>query len=352
MAIRHGIVASSVGLPPTVSLSAASNFNESIATLNSVVSANGFSTTVKFQYSTSSVFSSFTEVNAATTPITGQSVSSYANITGLSVNTTYYFRCVATNDIGTTTSSSLSFVTWSLKTYANGTAGSYTLTIPTVTPTGGSAVIPSIYDVFILGGGGGSASNGGGGGGGGYRLVSSRAFSSTSNNVLSLTVGGGGGNAAAGGSTTISASNFTSISAGGGAGGVSPPASHTPNGASSGLNNGGAVGSGDNAANSGGTGVTFYNTKDNTLAQWGGGGGGGTNGAGGNGSSGTNFTNSVGGNGGAGRTEYGYSGGAGGGGAGSEITGTVGSSSGYGTGGTGSGVSGSAGLIYFKYYGP
>ena len=182
MAIRHGIVASSVVVPPTASLSAASNFNQELATLNATVSANGDSTTVKFQYSTSSTFSTYTEVNAATTPITGQSVSSYANITGLSVNTTYYFRCVATNSGGTTTSSSLSFTTWRLIEWVSGTAGTSYFSIPTVTPTGGTQVIPSILNVFILGGCCGSG--GTGGAGSGYRLVSTRGFSSTANTQL------------------------------------------------------------------------------------------------------------------------------------------------------------------------
>jgi hypothetical protein len=347
MAIRHGIVASSVGLLPAVSLSAATNFNESRATLNSTVSANGFSTTVKFQYSTSSVFTTFTEVNAATTPITGQSVSSYANITGLAVNTTYYFRCVATNTIGTTTSSSLSFVTWSLKTYANGTGGSYSLTIPTVTPTGGSALIPTVYNMFILGGGGGSGFRYGGGGGGGYRLLSSRAFTNTSGNTLSLSVGGGGGAGGAGGTTSISASNFTTLSAGGGAAGLL--ARPNPNFQAP---DGGAVGSGDNPAYGGAAGNILLNKDSTDVSQWGGGGGGGTNSAGTQGPS-TNvhgFLNAGGGNGGSGRTEYGYSGGAGGGGDGSNTDGSVGSPSGFGTGGTGG--NGSAGLIYFQYYGP
>jgi hypothetical protein len=352
MPIRRGVVASSVTELPTATIGSVTNFNQDRATFNATISANYQSTTVKFQYNTTNNFSSFTEVTATGSPVTGQSTAVYFNATGLSVGTTYYVRAVATNGTGTVTTSSVSFTTWSVKTYANGTAGSYSLTLSTVTPTGSTAVIPAIHDVFILGGGGGSASNGGGGGGGGYRLVSSRAFTSTSNLVLSLAVGGGGGAASAGGTTTISASNFTSISAGGGGGGVSPPGSYTPNGASSGLNNGGTVGSGDNGANAGGTGVTFYNTKTNDLAQWGGGGGGGINGGGGGGYSSGSNTNSVGGNGGAGGTAYGYNGGAGGGGAGSDATGSVGSSSGYGTGGTGSGVGGSAGLIYFKYYGP
>jgi hypothetical protein len=345
MPIRHGLVASSVALLPTVSLSAANNFNESRATLNATVSGNFYSTTVKFQYNTTNNFSSFTEVNAATTPITGQSISSYANITGLSVNTTYYFRCVATNAIGTTTSSSSSFVTWSLKTYANGTAGSYSFTIPTVTPTGGSAVIPTVYNMFILGGGGGSAQNGGGGGG--YRLLSSRAFTNTSGNTLSLAIGGGGtGNGTVGvngttgtngGTTSISASNFSTLSAGGGNTAIAPRTSI-----------GGTVGSGDNPGYGGGYGP-FVEIKG-IGGTAGGGGGGGTNSAGADG----NLSVS-GGNGGSGRSEYGYNGGAGGGGGYAEGGGPAGSAgafAGFGTGGTGMGGGGSAGLIRFQYYGP
>lgn len=332
MAIRHGIVASSVVLPPTVSLSAASNFNQELATLNATVSANGASTTVKFQYSTSSTFTSYTEVNAATTPITGQSVSSYANITGLSVNTTYYFRCVATNDGGTTTSSSLSFTTWRLIEWASGTAGTSYLSIPTVTPTGGTQVIPSIYNVFILGGGGGPVF-GIGGAGGGYRLVSSRAFSSTSNLQLTLIVGVGGGGSTAGGTTQITASNFTSIDAGGGGYGESA-----------------YVGYGDNAAHQSGVGATWTAGGKNDPIYVGNAGGAGINGAGGNGSAGNAY--GYGGNGGAGGTAYGYNGGAGGGGGGTTTNGSNGSYHGYGSGGWGGNNSaGTAGLIRFQYYG-
>jgi len=327
-------------LLPTVSLSAANNFNESIATLNATVSGNFYPTTVKFQYNTTNNFSSFTEVNAATTPINGQSISSYANITGLSVNTTYYFRCVATNAVGTTTSSSLSFVTWSLKTYANGTGGSYSLTIPTVTPTGGSTVIPTVYNMFIFGGGGGS--NFAGGGGGGYRLLSSRAFTNTSGNTLSLTVGGGGagntgdGATGAGGATSISASNFTTLSAGGGGGGAS--------------GNGGNVGSGDNPAYSGG--AFFQDTSKFGSLYYGGGAGIGGNARVVNPGYGTI-------SGGHGGTAYGYSGGAGGRGTRFYIDPTYGEGEtngdywkNYGSGGQSNNDAGSAGLIYFQYYGP
>jgi hypothetical protein len=324
-------------LLPTVSLSAANNFNESIATLNATVSGNFYPTTVKFQYNTTNNFSSFTEVNAATTPITGQSISSYANITGLSVNTTYYFRCVATNAAGTTTSSSLSFVTWSLKTYANGTGGSYSLTIPTVTPTGGSAVIPTVYNMFIFGGGGGAGNAGGGGGG--YRLLSSRAFSSTANNVLSIAVGGGGGAQAGGGTTSISASNWSTLSAGGGGAG-----------SASMSGTGGGVGFGDNPAYAGGTGQ-YFSSKFSTGE--GAGGGAGIGGAGTNGTA-ADFVGAFGGNGGAGGTAYGYSGGAGGRGASTSAQyGTNGTYwKNFGSGGQAVNDGGSAGLVYFQYYGP
>lgn len=330
---------------PSVTISAASNFNQSLATLNATVSANRYSTTVKFQYSTSSNFSSYTEVNAATTPITGQAVSSYANITGLSVGTTYYFRCVATNTIGTTTSSSLSFTTWSLKTYANGTAGTHYLSIPTVTPTGGTAAIPSIYNVFILGAGGG-AGYWGGGAGGGYRLVSSRAFSSIANTQLTLVVGGGGGYSSGGtggtgGYTQITASNFSSIDAGGGTGGLS----------TGGLN-GGNVGYGDNPGYGGGAGASFTDTGGKVAFTYtAGGGGAGIGGAGGNATA-NGTVGSIGGNGGTGGSAYGYNGGAGGGGFSDWLSqhGSAGAYYGWGSGGNVQG-NGTNGIIFFQYYG-
>lgn len=349
MAIRHGLVASAVALPPTVTLSAATNFNESLATLNATVSANGYSTTVKFQYSTASNFSTFTEVNAATTPITGQSVSSYANITGLAVNTTYHFRCVATNDVGTTTSSSLSFTTWALQVYERSTSGGHTFTIPTVTPTGGSAVAVSIYDIIMFGGGGGGGYVGGAGGGASQN-VSSRSMTGSRSITTSVGAGGtggtGGGNGTAGGNTTITG-DLTSLTAAGGAGGDS-----TGNGAASGNGNpGGGMAQFD--PDGGGKGVP--------NAAYGGGGGEGA--AGGNGVA--NGSGTFGGTGGAGVsiTSGGVTraGGAGGGGAifvpqpvGTSANGGRGANNTYGSGGNSDnnagGGAGQAGYIRFRYY--
>jgi hypothetical protein len=348
MPVRHGTVASGVGLLPTVSLSSITERNETRASFTATVSGNFFSTSVVFQYSTSNTFSSFTQVNAITTPINGQGVSSSTNVTGLSVGTQYYVRCVATNPIGSVTSSTQSFFTYFLRTYANGTAGSYSLTIPSYTPVGGTVLIPTVYNMFILGGGGGAALNGGGGGG--YRLLSSRAFTSTANRVLSIVIGGGGtGNGTTGvdgttgtngGGTSISASNWTTLSAGGGNTGIAPRTSR-----------GGTVGSGDNPAHGGGYGP-FLEVK--SIGPPAGGGGGGIGGAGVDGI----FDGEAGhrgGAGGAGGSAYGYNGGAGGGGGAQAIGGTSGSAgsfAGFGTGGTGDAGNGSAGLVYFRYYGP
>jgi hypothetical protein len=339
MPIRHGLVASSVGPPPTVALNAASNFNQELATLNATVDANGYSTTVKFQYSTASDFSSFTEVNAATTPITGQAVSSYANITGLSTNTTYYFRCVATNDVGTTTSSSLSFTTWNIQVYERSTSGGTTFTIPTVTPTGGSAVAVSILDIIMFGGGGGGGF-GAGAGGGGYQSVSSRSMTGSRSITTSVGAGGTGdtgSGATSGGNTTLTG-DLTSLTASGG----------NANGTSG---NGNAAG-GTAQFDPDGSGKGLTNTA------YGGGGG-----AGAAGSAGTaNGSTTVGGTGGTGVsiTSGGVTraGGAGGGGAayinqGTGSQGVQGSNNTYGSGGNSTNTAGSAGqagYIRFRYY--
>jgi hypothetical protein len=342
MAIRHGIVASSVALPPTVTLNAASNFNQELATLNATVDANGYSTTVKFQYSTASNFSSFTEVNAATTPITGQAVSSYANITGLSVNTTYYFRCVATNSAGTTTSSSLSFTTWNIQVYERSTSGGTTFTIPTVTPTGGSAVAVSILDIIMFGGGGGGGF-GAGAGGGGSQNVSSRSMTGSRSITTSVGAGGTGdtgSGATSGGNTTLTG-DLTSLTASGG----------NANGTSGNGNGAGSFVQYD--PDGGGKGIP--------NSAYGGGGGAGA--VGGNGNATASITQ--GGTGGAGVsiTSGGVTraGGAGGGGAayeyqatsGGQVQGVRGSNNTYGSGGNSTNTAGSAGqagYIRFRYY--
>jgi hypothetical protein len=347
MAIRHGIVASSVALPPIITINSTTNVSESRATFNATVNPNGYVTSVKFQYK---LVSSSTWTDGATiTGITGGVQSVFSNQTGLNVNAStspnYDVRAIATNIVGETTSGTTSFATWRLLEYTNGTQGGHSFTVPTITPTGQSPVIPSILNVFILGGGGGAGTFGGGAGGG-YRLVSSRAFTNTSNTVLSLTVGSGGsvsigGTGVQGGTTQITASNFSSIDAGGGTGGLS----------TGGLN-GGNVGYGDNPGYGGGAGASFTDTGGKVpFTYTAGGGGAGINGGGGNATANA-MVGAIGGNGGSGGQAYGYNGGAGGGGTSDWASqhGSAGGFYGYGSGGSVQG-NGTVGFIRFQYYG-
>jgi len=372
---------SSPKLLPSVSIAPTTNFNENLATLNSVVSANKYPTTVYFDYSTSSSFTTFTTVTYGST-VNNQSSNVYHNITGLAVGTLYYVRCRVTNAIGTTTSSTTSFTTWSLKTYTKTTSGSFSVEIPSVTPVGGSAIAPTVYEMLLYGGGGGA--NYGGGGGGGYRLFSSHTSSSTGTQTISGSVGAGGaagnggggvGSATTGGSTTLTVGSTTWTGGGGTAG-------EHPGGCGNPFGRGGTAGSGTNASNLGGTNaygyyyvsgyvqvITGYDKDGNPqygpdynqpIYAWdcnyyACGGGGGTDSGGAN-ATGHTGTSQVGGNGGTGGGAYGLRGGNGGGGYGTQGNGSaggfsVGSGTIVGSGGSQFGA-GLAGGITFKYYGP
>jgi plastocyanin len=78
------------------------------ATLNGSVDPHGLTTTVSFQYGTTTAYGS-------TTPMQTQTGSTYrdiaANISGLSPNTLYHFRIVATNSVGTRSGSDKTFTT-------------------------------------------------------------------------------------------------------------------------------------------------------------------------------------------------------------------------------------------------
>jgi len=87
-------------LTPMVSTGTASSVTETSATLNGTVNPNGVSTTYYFEYGTTTSYGSRTsEMNAGS----GDSaVSVSADIAGLTEETTYHFRLVATNTNGTT----------------------------------------------------------------------------------------------------------------------------------------------------------------------------------------------------------------------------------------------------------
>src|SRR4029077_1912863 len=96
--------------PPVVITNPATVVLSYSATLNGSVDPHGLTTTVYFQYGTTTSYG-FTTASQSKTGNTYQSVS--ANISGLSASTTYHFRLVATNSAGTTYGSDLTFTTLS-----------------------------------------------------------------------------------------------------------------------------------------------------------------------------------------------------------------------------------------------
>jgi len=84
--------------PPVVATNPATLIASFSATLNGSLNPHGLTTTVSFQYGTTTAYGS-------TTPMQTQTGNTYrniaANISGLSANTVYHFRIVATNSAGT-----------------------------------------------------------------------------------------------------------------------------------------------------------------------------------------------------------------------------------------------------------
>ncbi len=95
---------------PVVSTGTASNVTSGGATLNGTVNANGYSTTVTFEYGLSTSYNN--SVTADQSPVSGTSTTSVSySLSGLSANTTYYYRTVASNAGGTTYGGSSPFTT-------------------------------------------------------------------------------------------------------------------------------------------------------------------------------------------------------------------------------------------------
>ena len=94
--------------PPVVTTNSATNVTTSSATLNGSLDPHGLSTTVHFQYGTTTSYGSTT----ATQTRTGNTYMNIAaNISGLTAHTTYHFRIVATNSSGTRMGSDMTFTT-------------------------------------------------------------------------------------------------------------------------------------------------------------------------------------------------------------------------------------------------
>jgi hypothetical protein len=335
-------MAASVGPAPTVSISSVTNYNQQIATLNATVNPNGYTTSVKFQYK-KTVDSTWLD-SGTVSGLTGGSQSVYYNhnnsIAYFEAGTQYDIRAIATNQIGSTTSGTTTFTTWAFQSYERSSSGGTTFTIPTVTPTGGSAVAVSIYDIIMFGAGAGGCTEKGGGGGGYYDAASA---SLTGSRSVTTSV-------AAGAAASTTATPF------------SPSSSTTISGDLSTLT---AQSGSNNDSPSWIAGYTFDFDPDGSgkgFPNYAYGGGGGGGGVGGNGTA--NSSTTVGGTGGIGvsitRGGVTRQGGAGGGGAtninqGGGSNGVRGTYNSYGSGGNsvafpGSASAGQDGYIRFRYY--
>ncbi len=80
------------------------------ATLNGRVNANGYSTTISFEFGTSTSYGA-TFTPTQNTIVGNSSTNVYAIVTGLTANTTYHFRVKASNSMGTTYGSDMTILT-------------------------------------------------------------------------------------------------------------------------------------------------------------------------------------------------------------------------------------------------
>ena len=95
--------------PPEVTTGAATNVTTTSATLNGTVNAKGLSTTAWFEYGTVKVL--YSSVSSTQSVAGSKDTSVQISISGLSSDTTYYYRIVAENSVGTTYGSEYSFKT-------------------------------------------------------------------------------------------------------------------------------------------------------------------------------------------------------------------------------------------------
>ncbi len=119
--------------PPTATTQTATNAASTTVTLNGTVNANNLSTSISFEYGLNTSYGS--TVSGSPMNVTGSTdIAITGSITGLSANTTYHYRIVATNSSGTTSGDDMTFTTTpTLVLYALPLTESSWATIP---PTG------------------------------------------------------------------------------------------------------------------------------------------------------------------------------------------------------------------------
>jgi hypothetical protein len=99
------------GNPPIVTTSSASSITSTSATLSGTVNPNSLSTNAWFEWGTSSDLSSFSSTNSQSIGSGTSAINVTANLTGLTPNTTFYYKIAAQNSAGTQRGNILSFNT-------------------------------------------------------------------------------------------------------------------------------------------------------------------------------------------------------------------------------------------------
>jgi uncharacterized protein (TIGR02145 family) len=101
---------STLGQAPAATTQAATNISTTSATLNGTVNANYLSTTVTFEYGTTTSYGQ--TITSVQSPVTGNNIINVgADISGLISGTTYHYRVKSANSIGTTNGNDLIFTT-------------------------------------------------------------------------------------------------------------------------------------------------------------------------------------------------------------------------------------------------
>lgn len=95
--------------PPSATTDPASNKNGDSATLNATINPNRLATSVYFEWGTDATYGNATLTQVI--PAGENNIVVTANIVGLSINTTYHYRIVATNTGGTAYGSDVMFTT-------------------------------------------------------------------------------------------------------------------------------------------------------------------------------------------------------------------------------------------------
>jgi len=109
LAVVAPAVAHAAATIPTVTTASASGITSHTAILNATINANGVSTTYAFQYGTTTNYGSQTSTRSAGSGVGAMPVQ--VTITNLTAGTTYHFRAVATNPLGTAWGTDVTFVT-------------------------------------------------------------------------------------------------------------------------------------------------------------------------------------------------------------------------------------------------